>query len=314
VPSRLKPPPLQPKDKILVVAPASAPLDESKLEAGLAHLRALGYVVETGRSVYRAHGYLSGDDTVRLEELNAALARPDVKAIFCVRGGYGTLRLLPWIDYASARKHPKLIVGYSDITALQLALYRKVGLTSVAGAMVAVDWGGIDPKSEAQFWQVMSGAFPLDLAGPQGEPLHPVRPGKAEGTVLGGNLSLITRLLATPYLPPLEGAILFIEEVAEEPYRIDGMFAQLRLSGILDRLGGLVIGSITEWEPTHDRPSLALEDVLDHYLSNLPYPVAGGLLFGHVPEKISIPIGVRGRLAVGQRTASFQVLEGVVRT
>ncbi|MGI9174922.1 MAG: S66 peptidase family protein, partial [Rhodothermales bacterium] len=291
--------------------PASAPLSPDHLERGIAHLERLGYRVEAGRPGSEPQGYLAASDDVRLRLLNEALRRPDVKAIFCVRGGYGTLRLLPEIDYAAARRYPKLVIGYSDVTALHLALYAKAGLPGLSGPMVAVDWGAMEAASERLFWELMDGATPQPLLGPGGETLQPVRPGIAEGVLLGGNLTLLTRLIGTPYLPDLSGALLFIEEVGEAPYRIDGLLAHLKLAGILDRLGGLIFGGFTEADPASGRPSLSLDDVIDHYTRDLSCPVAKGLVYGHFPVKNTLPIGVQARLEVDVRTAALSILEPV---
>jgi len=310
----LKPEALRPGDTIGIIAPASAPLDFGKLHAGMAYLQSLGYNIETVRDDFPRTNYLCGSDEERLHELNTFLRRPDIKALFCVRGGYGTMRLLPHIDYEAARANPKLIVGYSDVTALHFALYHKAGLPGVSGPMVAVEWNAPDPASEQLFWDVMQGKRPTPLLGPNGEALAPVRPGTVEGVLLGGNLSLINRLIGTPYLPPLDGAILFIEEVGEQPYRIDAMLAQLKLSGILDRLGGLIIGGITDWEPPNNRPTFTPDEVFDYYTRDLPYPVASNLVYGHFPVKNSLPIGVRARLSVSDNAAELSILESVVNT
>lgn len=308
----VKPAPLHPGDTIAVVAPASAPKDPQKLEAGVAYLRRLGFQVDVGRSALAPHGYLSGPDPARLAEFNDVLRRPDVQALFCVRGGYGSLRLLPDLDYDAARRHPKLIVGYSDVTALHLAFFARSGLTGISGPMVAVEWGAPDPASERLFWELARGATPDPLLGPGGEPLVPVRPGTAEGTLLGGNLTLVSRLVGTPYLPALDGALLFVEEVGEEPYRIDGLLAHLRLAGILDRLGGLILGGLTECEPKPDTPTLSLDDVIDDYVAGLSCPIARGLVYGHFPVKNALPVGVRARLSVSSDAATLSILEPVV--
>jgi len=307
-----KPPPLQSGDTIAVIAPASAPRPSQDVAAGIDHLAALGYKVEQSRATYVPHGYLAGTDITRLDELNGFLRRPDVKALFCVRGGYGVLRLLPHLDYEAARQHPKLLVGYSDITALHCAMYQQAGWAGLSGPMVAVEWGDIDSASEHLFWGLVQGASPQPLLGPGGEPLRPMRPGSAEGVLLGGNLTLLTRLIGTPYLPDLEGALLFIEEVGEQPYRLDGLLAHLKLAGLLGRLGGLIIGGLTDWEPDHDRPTLTPEQVLEDYLHDASYPVATGLVYGHFPIKNTLPFGVRARLDVDEKTATLSILESVV--
>ena len=308
----MKPAPLHPGARIGVLAPASAPREPALLERGLTTLRGLGYDVVTYRDDFSPHGYLAGPDEVRLAEFNHFLNRDDLHALFCVRGGYGTLRLLPHLDYAAARRRPKVLLGYSDITALHLALYEHAGWTGISGAMVAVEWPQPDAASAEQVWALLRGATPSPLMAPTGQPLVGLRPGSAEGVLLGGNLSLVARLVGTSYLPDLTGAILVLEEIGEPPYRVDGLFAQLKLSGLLDRLGGLVLGGFTEAEPPEGRPSLALDEVLAHYTDDLPFPVATGLLYGHFPVKSAIPIGVRARLEVTGRAATLSVLEPVV--
>ncbi|GAB5535195.1 MAG: LD-carboxypeptidase [Rubricoccaceae bacterium] len=305
------PRPLTPQSRIAIAAPASAALDRADTEAGLAVLRDRGLTLETGRAFASPYAYLSGSDEERADELNALLARNDLDAIVCLRGGYGLLRILDQLDYEAARKTPKLIVGYSDITALHLALYTKAGLPGLSGPMVAPDWPQLDADSEAQFWAVAGGRAGEPLVGPGGEPLVPMRDGIAEGVLLGGNLALTAALLGTPYLPDLEGAILFLEDVGESPYRIDGLLARLRLAGVLGQLGGLVLGAFTGSEPPKDRPSFSVEEVLDQYAAYVNGPVASGLVYGHFARKITVPVGVQARLTVHDGNAELVPLTPV---
>jgi muramoyltetrapeptide carboxypeptidase len=257
-------------------------------------------------------GYLSGDDDDRLDELNDLLARDDLDAIFCLRGGFGLLRILDRVDYAAARANPKLVVGYSDITALHLALLAKAGLPGISGPMVAPDWSKIDEETERQFWSIAGGAAPVEILGPAGERLTGMRDGLYEGRLIGGNLSLVCALIGTPYLPDLGGAILFVEDVGEPPYRIDGLLARLRLSGMLGQLGGLVFGAFTDAEPAAGRPSLSVDEVLETYAGYVNGPVACGLVYGHFPKKSTLPIGVAAQLDVSGGFAALTVLESVV--
>ena len=293
-----------------MLAPASAAFNPGAIERGVTALRERGFDVIAPPDRER-YGHLSTADDQRLADLNDALRDPDTSAIVCVRGGYGTLRLLPGVDYDAARANRPLVVGYSDITALQLALLAHADLPSLSGPMVAVEWGDIDEASEALFWDLARGGTPGDLLGPGGERLQPMRQGTAEGTLVGGNLALITKLVGTPYLPDLDGAILFFEEVGESPYRLDGMLAQLALSGALDRIGGIVIGQITEADPQPGRPSLTTEQVLTDHLAHLPIPIASGLIYGHIPVKNTLPIGVRARLDVSGDAARLSILDPV---
>ena len=289
------------------------------LERGVAYLEKQGYEVVRGRPQYDPQGYLSGTDEARLEELNRFLRSDDVRALFCARGGYGCLRLLPHLDYDAARAKPKLLAGYSDITALHLALFHRAGWPGLSGMMVASDFAGHeghdqkpDPATERLFWALAEGAAPDPLLGPADEALQPEQSGTAEGVLLGGNLSMIAKLVGTPYLPPMDGAILFIEEIGEAPYRIDGLLAQLRLAGILEKLSGLVFGQFTGWEEEASPPTLPLDDVLAEYAADVSGPVASGLVYGHIDEKSAIPIGVRARLEVTENDAALSILEPVV--
>ena len=306
-----KPPPLTPGDTIAVIAPSSPPWKPERLEKGLARLESLGYRIERGRPVLTPHGYLAGPDAERIDVFNRTLRRDDVNAIFCVRGGYGALRLLPHLDYEAARRYPKLLVGFSDVTALHLAFYHHAGWRGLSGPVV-VEWGEIDTETKDQLIALAEGQTPQPLVGPHGETLAPMRPGSAEGILLGGNLSMVVRLLGTPYLPSLDGALLFLEEVGEQPYRIDALFAQLKLSGVLDRLGGLVLGAFTGWHPKHNRPILTPDQIFSEYLHNAPYPVATSLIYGHFPDKSTLPIGVQARLEVTDHHAALSILEPVV--
>ena len=309
------PRPLTPSGRVAVVAPSSAALDPADAVAGLGALRARGLRVEALHEVGGGPAaYLAGADDARVEALNAALRRDDLDALVCLRGGYGLLRILDRVDYAAARAHPKLVVGYSDVTALHLALWEEAGLPGVSGPMAAPDWApGLDAETEADFWRVVGGDADYDLLGPGGEGLEALRDGEAEGVLLGGNLALVTALLGTPYLPDLGGAILFVEDVGEAPYRIDGMLARLRLAGVLQRLGGLVVGMFTGAEVAEGRPTYSVEEVLAQYAPHVGGPVAAGLVYGHVPRKSTVPVGVRARLTCRDGASTLRVLEPVAR-
>lgn len=304
------PAPLVPGDKIAVLAPSSPVYRKERLERGLARLQEAGFVVEWDPEALHPRGYLAGDDTQRAQAINRVLHRTDIKGIICARGGYGALRLLDRLDYHAAEQHPKILAGFSDITALHLALYHRSGWRGLSGPVVA-EWGEISAHTERQFLAIAGGARPQPLLGPQGGWLVPYRRGSAEGVLLGGNLSMVARLIGTPYLPPLQGALLFLEEVGEQPYRIDALFAQLKHAGILEHLGGLILGAFTGWEPKHNRPVLAPQEIFDDYLRAAPYPIATGLVYGHFPDKATMPVGVRARLTVGSSTAALDILEPV---
>ena len=305
------PRPLTPSGRVAIAAPASAALDASDAHAGLAALRARGLTVEPGRAFVQPDGFLSGPDDERADELNSLFARGDLSAVVCLRGGYGVLRLLDALDYDAARETRPLVVGYSDVTALHLALYARAGLTGLSGPMVAPDWPHLDSETEALFWRLASGEAPVEIAGPGDERPYGLQTGTAEGVLLGGNLSLVCALLGTPYFPDMTGAVLVVEDVGEAPYRIDGLLARLRLAGVLGQLGGLVFGMFTGADPLPDRPSATVDEVLDHYAPFVNGPVAAGLTYGHVRRKVTLPIGVRARLTVEGAAAALTALTPV---
>lgn len=301
----LRPRPLRPGTPIAVVAPASAPRDLTRYRNGLARLRAV-YDVRTAWAPGRQRGYLAAPDAVRAEALQRAIRNPTIKGIVCVRGGYGCLRLLNRLDWAVARDNPTLLVGYSDVTALHLAFYARVGWTGLSGPVVT-EWATADEETLGPFCSLAAG----ERFSVTGTPLSPRRPGTATGPLLGGNLSVLTRLVGTPYAPDWSGALLVLEDVAEAPYRVDRMFAHLEHAGVLDAVSGVVLGAFTTGDQDH-RPTLSLETVFDDYLRDRPYPIAENLPYGHRLPRCTLPIGVTTRLTVRPETARLDALAPVV--
>ena len=234
----IKPPRLHKGGVIGLVAPASTPSSEEHIEKGATYLEQLGYRVKFGKHIRNTNGYLAGTDEERAADFNTMVRDKDVKAIFAIRGGYGTPRILRMIDYRSLRQNPKIIAGYSDITALQLAIFRKTGLVTFSGPMTGSDmWKDFDPYTEEHFWQLLTSTKKIGLLKNSiDEPLKILKIGKARGRLLGGNLSLLACLMGTPFLPNMRGSILFLEDVEEAPYRVDRMLAQLLNAGILPEL------------------------------------------------------------------------------
>ncbi len=309
----LKPPRLRRGDLIGLIAPAGAPRDWSMVEHGVRYLERLGYRTKLGRHVRETHGYFAGTDEQRVEDLNGFLRDREVRAIFALRGGYGTPRLLPKVDYAAARRDPKILVGYSDITALQMALFRRIGLITFAGPMLASDLATHrDPFAEAQFWRVLTSAGRVgDLEQPKGQPLSQRHAGRAEGRLLGTNLSLLVSSLGTPFNPNYRGALLVLEDVNEPLHRIDRMLTQLRNAGVLRRISGLVLGAFTKCSSgDRGQPFLALKEIFDEAFDGLPHPAVEAFAFGHVPAKVTIPLGCRARLNADR--GDLHVLESAV--
>ncbi len=292
----LFPPKISDGATIGIVGPAS-PMITERLEKGITYLRDRGYQIKIGKHVHDVHGYFAGTDAHRIEDLNEMLRDPEIHAVFCTRGGYGTPRLLPQVDYEAMRRFPKPLVGYSDITALQLAIYARTGVVTFSGPMVAVEFGkGIETFTEANFWPLVTTDVENLMLRNRDKPLGVMRAGTARGSLLGGNLAMVCSLLGSRYSPDFTGAILVLEEIGEEPYRIDRMLTQLKLAGVFDKLGGLVLARFTGCEPTSDDPFLSLETAVHEITSGFDFPILTDLPYGHIDLKYTLPIGAEARL------------------
>lgn len=308
---------LQPGDVIGIVAP-SGPVPEEALAAGVKRLEGWGFQVKVGPSVLDRRGYLAGIDEARAHDFNALWADPSVAGILCARGGYGAMRLLDRIDWAMVRERPKFFCGFSDITALHLALERVAGLVTFHGPMAAA-FGEAAAYNEAGLLRAMTETRPLcTLPWPEaaeraaGAPVPLViRPGVAEGRLVGGNLTLICALMGTPWEPDLAGRLLMIEEVDEAPYRVDRMLQQLLLAGKLQQVKGIVVGdSPSCMRGPEGKPSLTLPEVLEDLLGPLGVPVLYGFPSGHTGYRTTLPLGVQVRLNATAGTLS--VLESAL--
>jgi muramoyltetrapeptide carboxypeptidase len=294
--SMRRPPPLRPGDAVAVVAPASPPRDADRYRDGLDRLGEV-YDLRSAWSAGPERGYLAASDGERARALNRAIEDPDVRGIVCVRGGYGCLRLLDRVDYAAARRQPTLLVGYSDVTALHLALYRHAGWTGLSGPVVT-EWPVADATTLEGFRAAAEGRAAPDLLGDDARVVGGSLDAPVSGPLLGGNLSVLTRLVGTPYCPSFEGAILVIEDVGEAPYRIDRMLAHLRLAGAFSEAAAVVLGDFSDCTPD-DAPSLSLDAVFDDYFGAGVPPTVAGLDYGHRLPRRTLPIGVSATLTAG---------------
>lgn len=285
------PPKLRKGDTIGIISPAS-PMIRERLEKGIAYLKGKGFSVLLGKHVYDQRGYLAGTDEERLEDLHDMFQNPDVKAIISSRGGYGTPRLLPFLDYELIRENPKILVGYSDLTSLQLAIYSQTGLVTYSGPMVAVEMGkGIDPFTEENFWpHLLSGRSYSEYPAVSDSPLTRLHSGKATGTLIGGCLSMINPIIGTPYQPDFRKSILILEDVGEEPYRLDRYLSQFRSARIFQQVAGIIFSQFVDCE-AEDNPSLTIDEIIKDYTHDLNIPIVKNFLYGHVDRKFTIPIG-----------------------
>ncbi len=279
---------------VRVIAPAS-PFPADDFERGVARLRAR-YEVSFRDDVHARHGYLAGDDARRVAELREALADETVDAIVPARGGYGVTRLLGRLDPGEVRRAKKLLVGFSDVTGLH-ALWARAGLRSLHGPMVGAR-GRAEPAPVERWIAAVEGALPEPL-----EALGALADGRAEGPLLGGNLAILAALCGTPHAPPLQGGVLFIEDVGEAPYRVDRMLTSLREAGWLPSVAGIAVGRFTGCAPREDGHTL--EEVLADRLGDLGVPVLTGVGAGHVDDNLELPLGAPVRLDASRGTLTF---------
>jgi muramoyltetrapeptide carboxypeptidase len=309
----LKPPRLHPGDLIGIVSPASTIADPSRIDRGVTYLEKLGYRTVVGKHVLKSYGYLAGTDAERVEDLHAMFRNPDVKAIMCIRGGYGTPRILSLVDYRLIARNPKIFVGYSDITSLQLALWKKSHLITFQGPMVGVDFpDGLDTLTESLFWHLLTSPKKAGAVLPAEEHAETLRPGKATGRLVGGNLAHVVASMGTPFLPSFKGMLVFLEDIGEEPYRIDRMMTQLRHGGILAGAAGILCGQFTDCGPKDPaKPTLSVDDVFREMAALHRTPFLSHVPFGHEARKITMPMGLRVRMDATKHTLEY--LEGAVR-
>jgi muramoyltetrapeptide carboxypeptidase len=312
-----KPPRLRPGDTVGLIEPAGFTHDAFDLADVKATIAAMGLVPKVAPHVAARYGYLAGSDAERAADVNAMFADDSVRAVFAIRGGWGCARILPLLDYGLIRAHPKLLVGFSDITALHMAIAARAGFTTIHGPVAASSWGKLSWESFRSL--AFEGATPVyrapetpeDRLAPRGGRTRTFRSGKATGRLLGGNLTVLSALVGTPYLPDFSGAILFIEDTNEAEYRIDRMLTQLTLAGILGKVAGVVFGQCTDC--VSDGPSyggFTLSEVLQQHLGTLGVPAFQGALFGHVPNQFSLPEGCRA--GIDADAGTIRVLEPAV--
>jgi len=296
-------------DLIGIVSPGSPIDDLTSVEKGVSYL---GYRTVVGNHIARRVGYLAGTDEERANDLHLMFADKRVKAILCVRGGYGSPRLLTLLNYRLIAHNPKIFVGYSDITALHLAFWSRSRLVTYHGPMLGVDMAGeMDPFAEEALWRVLTSPQRRMMLVANGGTAVGLHGGAGTGRLLGGNLSLLVSVLGTPYQPDFRRTLLFLEEIGEEPYRVDRMMSQLRNSGILSRAAGVATGTFTNCTPKNPaKPSLSVDDILRESAAAASKPFLAGLPFGHERKTITVPLGIRARI-VGE-AGSLELLEPAV--
>jgi len=310
----IKPERLNKGDVVGIISPASSPLDPTKLDSGVNYIESLGYRVELGKNIGKANGYLAGTDQERVDDLNSMFKNKYVKAIICLRGGYGAVRILDRINYKLIRNNPKIFVGFSEITAIQNAILHKAGLITFAGPMVASDFAnGLSSYTEEMFWRIITSKKKLGrLKYPGQQKLPAIRKGSTAGRILGGNLAVFNALIGSSYFPVLKDRILLLEDVAELPYKIDRMFNQLKMLKAFNQVRGIILGRFVDcYEHDPMKRTLTLGEVMEDYLNDLKIPVVYTFPHGHIKDKITVPIGANIKMNATKGFIEFT--EGAVK-
>ena len=313
----VKPKRLKNGDTVGIVSPAAPVYGKEKIEIMQESMEALGFNVEISNHVTAQWGYFAGEDKLRADEVNKMFADPNIDGIVCARGGWGCSRILPYLDYEMIAQNPKVIIGYSDVTSLLLALYAKTGLVTFHGPVGTSEWKDF---SVNYFKSILMEGGKVEMTNPQkvedtltqiDDRVTTIRKGTAQGPLLGGNLTVLTTIIGSDFLPEWDDAILFLEDVNEGIYRVDRMLTQMKLAGILDQLNGFVFGKCTECGPGSGYGSFTMDQVFDHHIEPLNIPAWSGAMIGHISEKFTVPIGIQARIDAAKGT--IKMLEPAVQ-
>ena len=319
-PAPLKAPHLKHGDTVALISSGFRVNNAQDVQFATERLHALGLKVKYGKAILDQNGYFAGSDEARATEINRMFLDPSVKAIFELRGGFGSARLLDKIDYNTIRKHPKIVVGFSDITALLLAIHTKTQLITFHGPIAAMAW----PTLTTQYLsQILFDNKPLVFQNPSDsisqitekgddviqtdDRIITITLGKATGQLIGGNLTVITSLIGSKYLPNWHHKILFIEDTGEDVYRIDRMLNQLKLAGVLDQLNGFIFGNCQDCPAKTPFGSYRLVEVIAHYVKPLHIPAWYGAMIGHDPHMFTLPEGAK--VSIDASVGRIQLLE-----
>ena len=298
-----------------LIGPSGAVRTADAIDRAIAETERMGFRVKRGESCGQAYGYLSGTDEVRARDVNNMFLDDEVDAIFCLKGGYGTMRMLDMLDYEAIAAHPKIFVGYSDITAMHIAMLEKSNLVTFHGPMPVSCWadGPMDDFTRDSLLNTIMQAQPVgEIVNPVGYEKKTVNPGCCEGMLVGGNLSLIVGLLGTPYELDTKGRLLFIEDVGEKTYSLDRMLTHLRLAGKFEDCAGIVLGDFKNCEMEYPGYSFSLEEIVRDVVAPCGKPIFSGLQSGHCTPKITLPFGVNCRMNADDCTLT--ALESAVRS
>ena len=311
-----RPPPmrarrLQPGDTVALINPSGAVFERAPYEIATETLQALGFKVREAPNLRARRGQFAGTDAQRAADVNAMFADPGVHGILALTGGSGGNRILPLLDYALIRRNPKVLVGFSDITALINAVHAKTGLVTFHGPVGVSEWNAFSVEHwrgavmEAQAMTLRNRTERDDELVPRAGRITTLRVGSARGPLAGGNLAVLASMAGSPYWPRFDGAILFLEDINEYIYRVDRMLSTLKLAGVLDRLCGVVLGAFTNCTPGEGYGTLTLDEVFDDYFRPLGVPVYAGAMIGHIKRKFTLPVGLEVEIDAGAGTIRF---------
>jgi muramoyltetrapeptide carboxypeptidase len=284
-------------DWVGLISPSAATSERIQFQFAQEALEALGFKVKLGENLKNRRGHLAGTDEERATDLNGMFADPEIKAVICIRGGSGAARILPLIDYELIKKNPKPILGYSDITALHNAIHAQTGMITFHGPNGTGSWNTFNVTQfekvffDRELVEYENEQIPNDDLVVKQNRIQTIFPGIVTGKILGGNLTVLTALSGTPYLPDFQDSILFLEDISEDPYKIDRMFSTLKLNGTLNKIKGFIFGQCSECDPSGGYGSLTLDDILDDYILPLKIPAYKGAMIGHIPKQFIIPVG-----------------------
>lgn len=303
-PKKISPNALKPGDTVAITSPAGAVWDESQIEVFATILKSFGFHVVFGQTLKEKFGYFAGTDELRAKELNDLFANPAIKGIFCMKGGWGCARLLDKLDYEIIQKNPKALIGFSDITTLLLAITARTGLITFHGPVGNSGW---NDYTRTAFSNVVQIAKPYTYSPNPNteEAILTINSGKAGGELFGGNLTVLTSLIGSKYLPDFKNKLLFLEDFKEEPYSVDRMLTQLKLSGILTSVNGVVFGKCSKCLPEEPQKSFTLNEVLIQHLKPLGIPAFYGAMIGHIENKMTVPLGINATMDADSGTVSL---------
>ncbi|WP_064196158.1 MULTISPECIES: LD-carboxypeptidase [Emticicia] len=298
----IKPAALKKGDTIGLVCPAYSAFIKEEVTVAVESLQAMGFKVLIGKHVFDRYGNLAGKDQDRAEDINEMFANKQVNAIMAMHGGWGSARILPLLNYDLIKNNPKILIGYSDITALLVGIYAQTGLATFHGPVGSSTWNSFtvdyfkNTLIDGNATKMVNPIKKNDTLVQTDDRIYTIYSGKASGKLIGGNLTVLSHILGSKFVPDFKNAILFIEDIQEDTYRVDRMITQLKLAGILNNISGFVFGKCTDCPPSKNYGSLTLEDIFEDHIKPLKIPAFSGSMIGHIKDKFTVPIGIEATI------------------